>query len=302
MTYYALGLIGHPVKHSLSPVIHNAALDALAIAGEYRLFDVPEPPNDEPRMTALIDSLRAGIITGLNVTIPHKQVVLSYLDKLTLAAQSIGAVNTIYRIGDRLVGDNTDAPGFLKPLDSYTPHLKDDRTALIIGAGGAARAVAYALNKQGWKLTISARRLQQAQGLTNSLVKLQRDDESNSKSRQDSDDRHTIRIVALENIQRVMEWTKVDLVVNTTPIGMTPHEDANPWPDGCDLPPGAIIYDLVYNPAETALLRAAKAAGMEYINGLDMLIEQAALAFECWTGLDAPRDAMRKAASEQLQR
>ena len=300
MTYYALGLIGHPVKHSLSPVIHNAAFTAYGIAGEYRLFDVPEPPNNEPRMTALIDSLRAGIITGLNVTIPHKQVILSYLDKLTTAAQSIGAVNTIYQIGDRLVGDNTDAPGFLKPLESYTHRLNEDKTALIIGAGGAARAVTYALNQQGWKLTIAARRLPQAQELVDSLAKLKLVEVSETDPGQYSDDRHAIRVVALDNIQRVMEWTRVDLLVNTTPIGMTPYEDANPWPDGCNLPHGAIIYDLVYNPSETALLRTAKAAGLECLGGLDMLIEQAALAFECWTGLDAPREAMRRAASEQL--
>jgi len=302
MTYFALGLIGHPVKHSLSPVIHNAALTAYGIAGEYRLFDVPEPPNNEPRMTALIDSLRAGIITGVNVTIPHKQVILSYLDKLTFTAKSIGAVNTIYLIGNRLVGDNTDAPGFLKPLERYTSCLNEDKTALVIGAGGAARAVSYALRQQDWKLTIAARRLQQAQELANSLVELQLVDESELYSGQYSDDRLTIRAVALDNIKRVMDWTKVDLVVNATPIGMTPHEDANPWPDGCDLPPEAIIYDLVYNPPETALLRAAKAASLESINGLDMLIEQAALAFVCWTGLDAPRDAMRRAAVEQLHR
>jgi len=275
-------------------------LTAYGIAGEYRLFDVPEPPNNEPRMTALIDSLRAGIITGLNVTIPHKQVVLSYLDKLTLAAQSIGAVNTIYQIGDRLVGDNTDAPGFLKPLESYTHRLKDDKAALIIGAGGAARAVTYALNQQGWKLTISARRIQQAQELANNLVDVQQFDKTETDSEQYDNDHHVIRVVALDYIPRIMEWTGVDLVVNTTPIGMSPHVEANPWPDGCPLPPGAIVYDLVYNPPETALLRAAKAAGLECIGGLDMLIEQAALAFESWTGLDAPREAMRKAASEQL--
>lgn len=302
MAYYALGLIGHPVKHSLSPVIHNAALRAHGIAGEYRLFDVPEPPKSELRLTALMDSLRAGIITGLNVTIPHKQVILSYLDELTPGAQSIGAVNTIYRDGNRLVGDNTDAPGFLKALESNTPSLDKDKTALVLGAGGAARAVLYALNQQGWKLTIAARRLQQAQELADSLVKLQLVNESKSYSRQYSDDRHTIRVVALENIKRVMEWTKVDLMVNATPIGMTPHEDVNPWPNGCDLPPRAIIYDLVYNPPETALLRAAKDAGLECIDGLDMLVEQAALAFESWTGLDAPRDAMRKAMEEQLNR
>jgi shikimate dehydrogenase len=302
MAYYALGLIGHPVKHSLSPVILNAALTAHGIAGEYRLFDVPESPNNEPRMTALMDSLRAGIITGLNVTIPHKQVILNYLNELTPAAQSIGAVNTIYRDGNRLVGDNTDAPGFLKPLENYTPSLDEDKTALVLGAGGAARAVTYSLHQLGWKLTIAARRIQQAQKLADGLGKLQTDEMSESYSGLCSDDRCTIRVVALEYIPRVMEWTKVDLVVNTTPIGMTPYEDANPWPDSYEMPPGAIIYDLVYNPPETALLRAAKDASLECIGGLDMLIEQAALAFECWIGLDAPRDAMRKAVEEQLNR
>ncbi len=300
MTFYTFGLIGHPIKHSLSPLIHNAALAAHGIAGEYRLFDVPELPNNATRIVALLDSFHAGIINGLNVTIPHKQVILSYLDKLTLTAQNIGAVNTIYQIGSRLVGDNTDAPGFLKPLASYTRGLSDDKTAVIIGAGGAARAVAYALNQQGWKLTIAARRKQQAQQLANNLSKHPLIEKIESSPGVHPDDCHQIRIVAQKHINRIMEWTKVDLVVNTTPIGMTPHEDENPWPDDCDLPSGAIIYDLVYNPAETAFIRAAKAAGLDCIGGLDMLIEQAALAFECWTGLDAPRDVMRVAAFEKL--
>lgn len=300
MTFYTFGLIGHPVKHSLSPLIHNAALAAYGITGEYRLFDVPELPNNATRMIALLDSFRAGIINGLNVTIPHKQVILSYLDKLTLTAQNIGAVNTIYQIGNKLVGDNTDAPGFLKPLESYAQVLSDDKTAVIIGAGGAARAVAYALNQQGWNLTIAARREQQAQRLADNLRKHHFIEKLETPAGVHPDDCHQIRIVAQKHIMRIMEWTKVDLVVNTTPIGMTPHEDENPWPNDCDLPAGAIIYDLVYNPAETAFIRAAKAAGLDCIGGLDMLIEQAALAFECWTGLDAPRDVMRRAALDQL--
>ena len=171
---FQLGLIGYPLGHSLSPQIHKAALDSCGLEGDYSLFSIP--PDDHQGLGSLLDRVRHGEIQGLNVTIPHKQNVIPLLDELTPTAQTIGAVNTISMRNGQLVGDNTDAPGFLADLrkflttenTEYTEKMKRekplssvvDKRALILGAGGSARAVVYALASDGWDATISARRLE----------------------------------------------------------------------------------------------------------------------------------------------
>ncbi len=279
-----LGLIGYPLGHSLSPRIHNAALRALGLEGEYRLY--PIAPAQSPReVAALLDEMRANTLHGLNVTIPHKQAVIPLLDELTPEAEAIGAVNTIFTRDGRLVGDNTDAPGFWADLARF---LKDagrepGGCALILGAGGSARAVAYALLTHGYEVTIAARRIEQAVALCNSLS--------------------TVRghLQALELHQSSISNLKssIHLLVNATPVGMAPHADASPWPAGLPFPSGAAVYDLVYNPPETTFVRQARAAGLPAVTGLGMLAEQAALAFERWTGRAAPRAVMLAAAQNQ---
>ena len=166
-----LGLIGYPLGHSLSPVIQTAAFQSCRLEGDYSLF--PIRPDDRPGLKDLLDRARMGELQGFNVTIPHKQNVIEFLDELTPTAEAIGAVNTIYLQGQKLIGENTDAPGFLSDLKRFLATETErhrDLTALVLGAGGSARAVVYALIRDGWEVTIAARRMEQAQQLVQSFT------------------------------------------------------------------------------------------------------------------------------------
>ena len=268
-----LGLIGYPLRHSLSPEIHIAALKACGLEGDYSLF--PVSPDDKQGLKSLLNRVRTGEITGLNVTIPHKQNVIPLLDKLTPTAQAIGAVNTIYLRDDRLIGDNTDALGFsadLKKFLTTETQRHGDINALVLGAGGSARAVVYALVNSGWNVTIAARRIEQAQELAASFTN------------------YELQITNYESF--IHHPSTFNLIVNATPLGMAPNADQSPWPENLPFP-NASVYDLVYNPRETKLVKDARAQGLSATTGLGMLIEQAALAFELWTGQCPPREIMR---------
>jgi len=281
MTIFHLGLIGYPVSHSLSPKIQNAALKACGLEGDYLLF--PIAPDDMRALKDLLNRVRAGDITGLNVTIPHKQNVIQFMDELTPTAKAIGAVNIIYLRENKLIGDNTDAPGFLKDLNNFltespSPILGEglgvrEKSALLLGAGGSARSVTYSLLNDGWNVNIAARRMEQAQQLADSFPNCE------------------IRITNYSSF--MLHPSSYALLVNTTPIGMTPNADQSPLPENTSLSKHIKIYDLVYNPLETKLVRDARAQGLSATTGLGMLIEQAALSFELWTGLTAPREIMR---------
>jgi shikimate dehydrogenase len=279
---YELGLIGWPVENSLSPLIHKAALRALDLAGDYRLFAVPLLPEGKAAMEGLMKDLRSGRLQGLNVTVPHKRTVLPQLDYLTAHADAIGAVNTIHCKHGRLIGDNTDAKGFLVDLDKHLSLAP--ASALILGAGGAARAVVYGLCRTGWQVFIAARRIAQATELIADLAPLA------SKP---------LQAVSLDPRDLERHASYCSLIVNATSVGMGYQAGASPWPDDLPLPVGVAIYDLVYAPKETVLMRTARRAGGTVCGGLGMLIEQAALAFERWTGREAPRAAMLKAAENQ---
>lgn len=270
---FQLGLIGYPLTHSLSPKIHTAALKACGLQGGYSLF--PIHPDDKQRLKDLLNRVRTGKIQGLNVTIPHKQNVISLLDELTGIAESIGAVNTIYFRENKLVGDNTDAPGFLSDLKRFIENRKlgigNQKSALVLGAGGSARAVVYALANDGWDVTLAARRIEQAEQLASSF--------SN----------YELRITSTFSLQ----LSTFNLLVNTTPLGATPNIDQSPLPENLLLPPNTLIYDLVYNPRETKLVKDAHSQGLQATTGIGMLIEQAALSFEIWTGHNPPREIMR---------
>lgn len=273
-----LGLIGYPLGHSLSPKIHTAALKACELQGDYSLF--PINPDDKQGLKDLLARVRSGDIHGLNVTIPHKQNVIKFLDELTPTAKAIGAVNTIYLRDNKLMGDNTDAAGFLSDLKKYmtespSPILEEglgvrEKSAVVLGAGGSARAVVYALLHDGWGVTITARRLEQAEQLAVSFTN------------------HQLRIT---NYSSLIPHP-FSLLVNTTPVGMFPTIDDTPLPENLSLPSNAFVYDLVYNPSETKLVKTARAQGLNATTGLGMLIEQAALAFELWTGHTPPRETL----------
>lgn len=296
----SLGLIGYPLIGSLSPRLHAAALLELGLPGEYQLYPIPPLPEGEPTLRALLGRLRAGELYGLNVTVPHKQAVLPHLDELTPLAQHIGAVNTIYARRGRLVGDNTDAPGFLSdlrrvmesapPLTPWPPLSTEERgpggegrTALVLGAGGAGRAAAFVLALAGWQVRIAARRLVQADSLAADL-------------RAALDARVAGRVTVTTLDQAGLAGQAAHLLVNATPVGMIPRPDACPWPEDLPLPPEAFVYDLIYKPSETGLLRRARQAGLPAVNGLGMLVEQAALALETWIGRPVPRPALWQAA------
>jgi shikimate dehydrogenase len=271
---FKLGLIGYPVSHSLSPKIQSAALAACGLQGDYSLF--PIHPDDKQGLKDLLARVRSCEITGLNVTIPQKQDVVPLLDELTPTAQVIGAVNVIYRRENKLIGENTDAVGFLTDLKKFLKGqglAVKERSALVLGAGGSARSVVYALLHDGWQVTIAARRIEQAQVLAQQL---------NASD-------------ATEWNVQTFERLNVQLIVNTTPLGMSPNIDQSPVPGTIDLPKAISIYDLVYNPRETKLVRDARAQGLQATTGLGMLIEQAALGFELWTGHKPPLDVLWKA-------
>jgi shikimate dehydrogenase len=247
----------------------------------------------------LCGRIRQRKVLGLNVTIPHKQAVIPILDELTETAQNIRAVNTILLSGEILTGHNTDVDGFLRDLLSQMRHYnyawafdadRKDLVVLILGAGGSARAVVYGCLREGFSVTIAARRSQQAQDLVASVsTNLQLDPKS-------------IPVVIPLDHNSLYRFScsssKHVVIVNTTPLGMMPELDGSPWPMDLDFPEGAFIYDLVYNPRETSLVRLARRCGLPAVTGLGMLIEQAALSFECWTGKPVAREVMWKAVQE----
>ncbi len=279
---FHLGLTGWPLGHSLSPLMHTAALRYAGLGGDYQLYPVNPIPDASDDLRSLVNRLRTGELAGLNVTIPHKQAVISLLDSLSPAGLAIGAVNTLFMKDGKLSGENTDWAGFLCDLETHVPDCREGhgRQALVLGAGGSARAVVYALTQSGWRVTIAARRLSQANELKVGF----------------STHKNPVSVLSFDEFDGL---TDIRLIVNTTPVGMNPHEDASPWPAGFDFPQRALLYDLIYNPAETCLMHSAREAGLKAVNGLGMLAGQAALAFEIWTGQAVPIEVFRNAALER---
>jgi len=284
---YRLGLIGYPLGHSLSPIMHHAALEVCQLYGEYRLY--PIPPQEKNQLLELIVQLRNDKLDGLNITIPYKQQMLALVDILSSSAQAVGAINTIYRKDGILVGENTDAPGFWNDLQRLGWHEKKSSSqALIIGSGGSARAVTYVLAKNGWRVILAARHTNEAKKITSEIIS------AVSKSS------GSIQVITLD-ANGLRSVPECDLIVNATPVGMIPDSDISPWPGGVPFPQNACVYDLVYNPTTTLLMRQGVQAGLRVTNGLGMLIEQAALAFTQWTGLVVNPELMRKAVETHLE-
>ena len=278
-----LGLIGYPLEHSLSPKIHAAAFESCGLNGDYSLY--PIHPDDFQGLEDILALVRGGEIVGLNVTIPHKQNVIPLLDELTPTARTIGAVNTISMQNGKLTGDNTDVPGFLTDLRSFLKlrnRRHEDKIALVLGAGGAARAITYALVNDGWNVSLAARRAEQAHALIAQFPEI------DSRIRNVGYDHNSLNVVI----------PTLDLIVNATPVGMSPAIENSPWYVNLPFPPNAAIYDLIYNPRDTKLVKDVRAAGLSATTGLGMLIEQAALSFEIWTGCNVPREPLFAAVEE----
>lgn len=273
------GVIGYPVKHSLSPQMHNAAFAALGIEAHYDLW---ETPPDE--LAARVASLRAPGMYGANVTIPHKEAIPSLLDEVDPQAARIGAVNTIVNRDGRLIGYNTDAPGFLSALlEGASPgfNLRDKRVVLL-GNGGAARGAASALLEcYVDALTIVGRTETHIEALLARLRQIT----NNSTVLQGA-------MFGSREAQRALE--QADVLVNTTSVGLQAGDETLLIRAEL-LAPTALVMDMVYNRVQTPLLRTAAERGCMVLNGLSMLLYQGALAFELWTGRDAPLDTMRAA-------
>lgn len=282
-TTQLLGVIGHPIAHSLSPVMHNAAIAQLGVDYVYLPFAIaPE------QLTTAITGFSAIGLRGFNVTIPHKQAILPLLDQISEVAQAIGAVNTVCRTAQGWYGTNTDAEGFLAPLKALDRDWSES-TAVILGNGGAARAVVAGCAQLGCA---------QIQVIGRNLEKLQ-------------DFRTSWQNTPLIDRLSVQAWSELptllptaDLVVNTTPIGMHPHHDASPLTDADwqQLPSSAIAYDLIYTPRPTLFLQQATGQGLRTLDGLEMLVQQGAAALTLWLQQPAPVDVMRQALLDHLDR
>lgn len=283
---YHFGLIGFPIAHSLSPLLHRAALQAAGKRGDYRLLPVVELPQGDEQLRSEIEKIRSGELDGVNITVPHKQNVLSLVDSLSPTAKAVGAVNTIYKRGSIIFGGNTDVDGFLNDLARIGVKNQVNQLAFVLGAGGAARAVTWGLLTSGWRVIILARRQQQGQQLVDwicssaSLFKLFTTKQVSSYP------------LEVSTVEKLVDEEPVHLIVNATPLGMASHPQGSAWPVKISFPKEAVIYDLVYTPPETELIKQAQQSGLSSFNGLGMLVEQAALAFEVWTKIPAPREAM----------
>lgn len=283
-----LGLAGYPLGHSFSPLLHQAALEDAGLVGSYRLFPIPPLPDGRERLVELLERLHTGELDGLNVTIPHKQSIVGLVDECSATVRRIGAANVIYRREGRLVAENTDAGAFHFHLKSWlsTPEngCACPKKALVLGAGGAARAVVDALLTDGWEVSVAARREAQAEELCSRFGGF-----------------YPASCIEPGSLSvDFLAGRQPKLIVNTTPLGMQPSIATCPWPETLPLPAGTAVYDLVYNPPETVLLKRARAAALPAINGSPMLVEQAARAFQLWTGLPSPARVMYEAIQKEL--
>ena len=272
-----VGIVGYPLHHSVSPAFQQAALDHLGIDARYLAWETP-PDALAERM----ESLRGPGLLGANVTVPHKQAVVPFLDEVSEAAQDTGAVNTIVNEDGRLTGHNTDVTGFLRALHADAGFQAQGKRVLVLGAGGSARAIVYGLLKEGaGQVTIANRTVERAHRLIEAL--------GNPRN---------ASAVLLEPAALPNDW---DLIVNCTTLGMrhAPGEKETPLPSDA-IPANSLVYDLVYNPEETPLLQAAAKAGARTLGGLPMLIYQGVEAFRLWTVRDAPVEVMFQAARRAL--
>ena len=260
------GIIGWPLGHTKSPLLHNWGLRSSGLPGSYAAW-----PTEPKKLKAFMAEVRARRIKGVSVTIPHKQAVMPYLDGLTERARTVGAVNTLFWQDGKLMGDNTDVAGIMVPLAQYREALTGPTaSALVLGAGGAARAACAALRELGVpEICVTGRTQAKAEALAQDFG---------------------CTTVAWEE-RTARPWS---LIVNTTPLGMLgEHKDKSPWPaDGFGQV--GLVFDLVYNPVRTVLLCEAKAAGVEVLSGLQMFLQQGLAQFKIWTGVDLDEKGARQ--------
>lgn len=270
MTETVFGLIGNPVEHSLSPPMHDAAFDALGMEARYHAFDVE-------RVDAAVEGAAALGFGGLNVTVPHKRAAMRSCDELSETAEAVGAVNTLEFRGDAVAGHNTDVAGVRLALEREVGDL-EGMDCLVVGAGGAARAMVVALAEQGCGVTVLNRTVEKAEELAELAASLGSDADAGGLSRLDEAGSH-------------------DVVLNATPVGMDEDESVLTREQ---LEGASYVFDAVYSPVETRLLREAHAADATPIDGVGMLVFQGAESFRIWTGRDPPVEEMERAVRDRL--
>ncbi len=264
------GVIGNPIRHSRSPIMMNRAFQETGINGVYTAFHIVGE-----QLADFVSGVRAMGIRGINVTIPHKLDIMPLLDEIDAGAQAIGAVNTIVNENGRLIGYNTDGIGYVRSLKEEAEPSLAGKRIVVLGAGGAARGIVYALTQeQPGRITIANRSVERAQELAKSFSSL-------------------ADIEAISNETLKQACSEADIVINTTSVGMFPNVADTPV-DASWLQPGAVASDLIYNPLKTAFLEQAERQGCRTHGGLGMFIYQGAFAFEYWTGQPAPALAMRE--------
>jgi shikimate dehydrogenase len=277
-----VGVFGYPVEHSLSPAMHNAAFAALRLSYIY----VPFPVQPEAIGPA-VRSLPALGVVGVNLTIPHKESVLPFLDAITEEARDVGAVNTVHCIGGRLLGDNTDGRGFYEPLREMGVELAG-RRVVVIGAGGAARAVAFRLAREGARIALTNRTPERAQRLAQAIA---------------AAGLGSVPVIGIDRPEELADAVaEATLLVQTTRVGMHPDRESLPPVPLEAFSSNLLVYDLVYNPVETSFLREARARGCRTLTGVKMLVYQGAAAFQRWTGIWPPTDIMEAAVLEGIRR
>ncbi len=276
-----LGVIGDPIEHSLSPVMHNAAIASLGV--DYVYLAIPVKTAD---LSIAIAGFNAIGLQGFSITIPHKQAILSFLTEVSSVAKVVGAVNTVWRTDAGWSGTNTDVEGFIAPLQAYNRDWSQTMP-LILGHGGAARAVVVGLTQLGCtEIHIVGRDVQRLSQFQQSWV--------------DAPLPITINVHRWEQLPELMP--KADLVVNTTPVGMYPNVEQSPLDNAAmqKLKEGAIAYDLIYTPNPTQFLQQAQQQGAIAIDGLEMLVQQGAAALKIWLGQTPPVDIMRQSLQKHL--
>ena len=277
----SVGIIGNPLAHSISPVFQQAAFDYLKLPVKYKIWKTSSSEFQQS-----IQNLRSIEFLGANITIPYKEEVLKHLDDLDSKAKSIGAVNTIVKKNNKLIGYNTDAFGFIKSIQSDSNFSLKGKRALIIGAGGAARAAAFSIIDEGIdSLVIANRTIQRADDLADDLAEV-----------------IDVETLALKSPSFEELVGSSNLIINSSSVGMAYTNTNSQSLIKADwISPGSLVFDMVYNPISTPLISEARKAGVETISGLSMLIYQGAASFNLWTNREAPIQIMTVAAKQALR-
>jgi shikimate dehydrogenase len=276
------GVLGHPIGHSLSPLLHNTAFSLLGLDCSYEAFDV-----ESSSLGAAIRDLKERGFLGLNVTIPHKEAIVEFVDEQSDESKAVGAVNIVTFKGDRIRGDNTDIDGVEASLQKYRPQIHE-QLAVVIGAGGSARAIIYALCNRfaPAEIVIANRSEERAQELIADLK---------THARQTS-----LRAVSLHGPDFASLLLQATAVINATSVGMYPGVDQSPIGDEAGFHSGQIVMDLIYTPLETRFLSLASKCGARTISGLEMFLHQGARSFEIWLDSQMPLEQIRPVILNQL--